>query len=285
MPELPEVQVVVNGLRKKLTHKKFKAIEIKRNLTNFNSEIFEKRIKGQAVMSIERIGKMIVIHLEKELLVVHLKMTGQIIYHDQFLGGHTLGLNQKEIITPFTRIIFILNDDKKLVFNDQRTFGYIHLIEKKDLINYSKKYGLDPINSKFTWKDFWKVIQKHLKASFKPFLLNQKYIAGIGNIYADEIAFQTKIHPQRKLGSISKKKWKEIHQAIREILLKSIQWNGTTFSHFLESSGEKGNFKQFLKAYGKSGEPCIRCKTTLKKIKVAGRGTVFCPKCQKSTNK
>lgn len=281
MPELPEVQVVVNGLNESIVGREFKKIEIRRPLTNFSETDFLNQTNNQKIKSVERIGKMIVIHLTKNLLVFHLKMTGQLIYEKKFLGGHTLGLKQKTLITKFTRIIFTFSNNTRLIFNDQRTFGYCHLIKKEELPNYSKIYGLEPVNGPFTWKDFWDLIQKHPHAGFKGFLLNQKYIAGIGNIYADEIAFQCKVHPLQKLGKISQKKWKEIHQVIREILLKSIEWNGTTFSHFLESNGNKGNFKQFLKAYGHGGEPCIRCKTKLTKTKVAGRGTVYCKKCQK----
>lgn len=281
MPELPEVQVVVNGLSQNIIGKSFKAVKINKASVNFSEQEFTEKVNSQKVKKVRRIGKMIVIHLTENLLVFHLKMTGQLIYEDQFLGGHTLDLKQNSAITPFTRLIFTFTDKTQLIFNDQRRFGYCHLIKKAELSKYRQKYGMDPVEGPFEWKDFWSLIQKHPHASFKGFLLNQQYIAGIGNIYADEIAFACRIHPLKRVGQISENKWKKVHRSIPEILRKSIEWNGTTFSHFLASNGDKGNFKPFLKVYGRAGEPCARCQTKLSKIKAAGRGTVFCGKCQK----
>jgi formamidopyrimidine-DNA glycosylase len=281
MPELPEVEVVVRGLKKKIIGKTFQKVEIKKSKSaNFTEQKFAESLQKQNITKVERIGKMIIVRLTKNILVFHLKMTGQLIYDGIFMGGHTLS-NFKENISKQTRLIFTFTDQTRLVFNDQRIFGYCHLINANQLSEYAGKYGLDPITRAFKLADFLKLIQKHPQMKFKSFLLNQKFIAGIGNIYADEVAFKSQIHPETRLGLIPHQKWRQVYQNIKEILEHSIQFNGTTFSSFVNSNAEKGNFSQFLKVYGHQGEPCVNCGLKLKKIKVAGRGTVYCLGCQK----
>lgn len=280
MPELPEVEVVVRGLRPHITGKKFKKIEIrKEKLTNFSVAEFAALLSDQEISKVERIGKMIVIYLEDKVLVFHLKMTGQLVYENIFMGGHTAS-PQDALLNRFTHLIFTFEDNTRLCFNDQRLFGYCHLIDVDELDIYAKKYGIDPIQTAFEWDDFWKLVQKHPRMNFKTFLLNQKYVAGLGNIYVDEVAFMSGIDPRHSLKDISKQRWKVVHAHIPKVLQKSIAFNGTTFSSFLNSAGNEGNFRQFLKVYGKKGEPCENCGSKLQKIKLAGRGTVYCQKCQ-----
>lgn len=282
MPELPEVEVVVRGLADNIVGKKFTKVEIRQSkLANFSPEQFRSRVQNQEIQDVQRIGKMIVVHLEQDVMVIHLKMTGQLVYENTFLGGHTFTEHQKSYVNAHTHLIFQLDDGTCVYYNDQRLFGYCHLVPKEELTKYSKTYGMEPVNGPFKWEDFWKLVSAHPRMNFKAFLLTQKYVAGIGNIYADETAFRSAIDPHRKLGEISEKKWQEVHRHIRDILLESIKWNGTTFSHFLSNNAEKGNFKQFLKVYGRGGKPCDTCGKTLLKIKLAGRGTVYCSHCQK----
>jgi formamidopyrimidine-DNA glycosylase len=281
MPELPEVEVVVQGLQDSIIGKKFTSIKIKKKkLTNFSESDFFKTLKDQKITSVERIGKMIVIHLDANILVFHLKMTGQLIYEDLFLGGHTLDATQDGLINKHTHLIFTFADKTRMFFNDQRLFGYCHLIQPNELTIYANKYGIDPIKTDFTYDDFIQIVAKHPKTNLKAFLLNQKYIAGIGNIYADEIAFKTKISPKTPLQKIPTKKLKELHKNIKDVLVASIQAKGTTFSHFLLSDSSRGNFKQFLKVYGRADQPCNNCNKPLTKIRWAGRGTVYCEHCQ-----
>lgn len=282
MPELPEVEVVVQGLQNSIIEKSFQSVTIKKpKLTNFSECDFEQSLANQKVIQVERIGKMIVIHLTKNILVFHLKMTGQLIYEQLFLGGHTLDETQKSFINKHTHLIFTFDDNTRMFFNDQRLFGYCHLIQKPQLASYANKYGIDPIKTDFSYNDFETIVKKHPKTNLKAFLLNQQYIAGIGNIYADEIAFKTKLSPKKTMDSISQPKLHDLHKNIQEVLQSSIDAKGTTFSHFLLSDASRGNFKQFLKVYGRADEPCVRCKTPLTKIRWAGRGTVYCEKCQK----
>jgi len=281
MPELPEVEVVVRGLQQYVIGKKFVKVNIKRpKMANFTSQKFLKTVQNQPIINVERIGKMIVFKFAHNYLIFHLKMTGQLVYENVFLGGHTISIEDVQS-NRFTRIFFTFNDQTHLFFNDQRLFGYCHLIAGNEILFYRQKYGLEPINASFLWRDFWKLVEKHPRLNFKAFLLTQKYVAGIGNIYADEIAFLSKIKPIHSLQEISKKKWQKVHKNIKKILLKSIEYNGTTFSSFLTADGEKGNFMQFLKVYGRGGLPCLSCAEDLIKIKLAGRGTVYCENCQK----
>lgn len=281
MPELPEVEVVVRGLRPHIIGKQFQKIEIKKpKLTNFSEAEFKKAVAGRTITKVERIGKMILIYLDGKVLIFHLKMTGQLVYEGVFIGGHTISA-QEQLVNKSTHLIFTLSDQTHLYFNDQRLFGYCHLIDQTEVPLYANKYGIDPIQTTFTWADFWKLVQAHPQMNFKAFLLHQKYVAGLGNIYADEVAFRSGIDPRLRLEDISKERWKTVHRNIPIVLQQSIEYNGTTFSSFLAVDGKKGNFTQFLDVYGRKGQPCVNCGCSLHKIKLAGRGTVFCDHCQR----
>lgn len=294
MPELPEVETIKNDLRKRILRKKIVGIEIrKRKIVKNKSTDFIKILKGNFFSNLDRIGKLLIFKLldRKNYLLIHLKMTGQLIYCNKgeiVAGGHEIGLKSSlipglgdNLPNKYTHVIFEFNDGSKLFFNDLRQFGYLKIVNKEELERIVKDYGIEPLTKDFTIKKFREVL-KNRKTSIKAVLLNQKLIAGIGNIYADESLFLAKIKPNRQAGSLLNKEIEELFKAISFIIKKAIKYRGTTFSNYVDTSGRKGNFTKLLKVYGREGEKCRRCLSdTIKKIKVAGRGTRYCQKCQK----
>lgn len=287
MPELPEVETIKNDLKKKIVNKKIARIEIlfKGGIRN-NTKQFEADLMGDKFLDIDRIGKLMIfkINLPDRYLLIHLKMTGQLVYCQKnfiIAGGHSLPKLAGSLPNKFSRVIFYFTDRSALFFNDMRKFGYLEIVDGKKLARIKKNYGPDPLG-KDVDPDFLTSILKNRKAPVKAVLLNQKLISGIGNIYADEILFQSGIMPDRIAKNISKKETEKMDKAIKSVLRKAIKFRGTTFNDYVDSEGNQGNFSKLLKVYGKKGEACPGCPGgVIEKKRIAGRGTHFCRKCQK----
>ena len=172
-------------------------------------------------------------------------------------------------------------DKSQLFFNDLRQFGFLQIVTSTQLAEITAKFGVEPLDNDFSYEKFNKIIEKHLEKNIKSFLLDQSLIAGIGNIYADEILFVTQVSPHNKVKNLTKKKRHKMFVAIKDILKKAIKYRGTTFNNFVDTKGQKGSFLQFLKVYSRGGQPCLECENILRKEKIAGRGTVWCERCQK----
>jgi len=294
MPELPEVETIKNDLSKKLLNKKIKEVVVKKpKLVNGGVKKFKEILSGNKFKKINRRGKLIYIELYTSgFLLIHLKMTGQLIYkkEDKIIGGgHDLPsmrqggqgeLQDKKLPNKYSHIIFTFSDQSNLYFNDQRQFGYMKIVDKDELKKVLEKFGVEPLSAEFTLNKFNEIL-KGKKTAIKQVLLNQKFIAGIGNIYADEACFLAKIKPNRKVDSISKKEIKKLHDSIKKVLKLAIKKRGTTFNDYRDADGNKGNFVKFLKVYGRGGEKCKRCNGIIKKVKLNGRGTHYCEICQK----
>lgn len=298
MPELPEVETIRVGLEKKLLNKKIikiKADKIRMIRNDF--ALFKNELMGSYFLRIERIGKLLIFFINKnnKFLLVHLKMTGQLVYcsSDSFeIGGHANSLKEvkaansgkfEDICIPgkFTHIIFEFNDGSRLFFNDMRQFGYMKIVDKEELKAIKRKFGIEPLQDGFNWDNFEKIF-KNRKTNIKNILLNQQLISGIGNIYADEILFKSSIMPTRKADTLSEKELKKIFKNTEAVIKKAIKYKGTTFSDYIDSDGKKGNYSGLLKVYGRAGKKCLKCKKAeIKKIKLSGRGTSYCPVCQK----
>jgi len=284
MPELPEVETIKNDLRKAILNKTIAEVEIKdkkaikSDLTDFLS-----RLKNNYFKDILRVGKLLAFQFKGGgYLLIHLKMTGQLIFCDKkkcIAGGHDLPKVENHP-AKFTRVVFKFKNNSKLYFNDMRRFGYLRIVENDNFKKIKEAYGVEPISKEFDLKNFKKTIQGK-KKNIKAVLMDQSLIAGIGNIYADEVLFEAGIMPTRPAGRLSEKEQKEIFKAIKIILKRAIKHRGTTFSDYLDAKGEKGNFTRFLRVYGRAGKKCYKCRGIVKKIKIGGRGTSFCPKCQK----
>ncbi|MFH1822529.1 MAG: bifunctional DNA-formamidopyrimidine glycosylase/DNA-(apurinic or apyrimidinic site) lyase [Patescibacteria group bacterium] len=312
MPELPEVETIKNDLNKKILRKKIIDLKIlNKKSVKPNLNFFSKTLINLSITKIDRIGKLLIFYLSdrKHFLLIHLKMTGQLIYlphpclrlpaqagadrlakerelNSIIAGGHFLEGKQKitgigeSLPSKHTRIIFYFKDKSILYFNDLRKFGYARIVNEKELVNLKKEFGIEPLNKNFTLDSFKKIIQGK-KTNIKAVLLNQKFIAGIGNIYADEILFAAGIKPARQANKLKKSEIEKIFKATNSMIKKAIKHRGTTFRNFLDSSGKRGNFSDFLQVYGRAGERCKKCRQgTVKKIKLAGRGTHYCPVCQ-----
>ena len=293
MPELPEVETIKNDLKKRILGKKITGVEVRGGKVVGNKPAdFTKILKGNSFHAIDRIGKLLIFELadRKNFLLIHLKMTGQLIYCNKgevVAGGHETGGEGDKIPgvgealpNKYTHLIFSFANGAKLFFNDLRKFGYAKIVGEKELEKIKGEYGIEPLTKDFTLKAFKEALGVR-NAPIKAILLNQGLIAGIGNIYADEALFEARIRPSRRAGSLSDKETEALFKAVNNIIKKAIKYRGTTFSNYVDASGRKGNFTKLLKVYHREGEKCRRCGAVIKKAKVAGRGTRFCEKCQK----
>jgi formamidopyrimidine-DNA glycosylase len=287
MPELPEVETIKNDLEKKILDIRILDIEVKllRTVKNKLSQL-KRELIGNKFIKIERIGKLMVFHLEKgeHKLLIHLKMTGQLVYckgKRVIAGGHD---DHKGIVClphKWTRVVFTFADKSQLFFNDMRTFGYMKLVSPKELDKNKSNFGIEPLSNRFTANALTGIVEGRI-APIKAVLMNQVLIAGIGNIYADEALFEAGIMPDRKAGTLKPKEVSSLHKAIKAVLRKAIRFRGTTFNNYVDADGNRGDFVRLLKVYGRAGEKCKRCKTgVIEKTKVAQRGTHVCNKCQR----
>lgn len=291
MPELPEVETIRRDLEKEIVGQKIVSFWSERGKVVRGN--YKKMLEGAVFEKIDRRGKLLMFGIAGtgKTMLVHLKMTGQLIYLSKenmgpsqssriVAGGHSFRQNDFDLPGKHTRAVFEFENGGKLFFNDMRKFGYIEIVDSKDKENIMvDKFGIEPGLPHFTLENFRDVI-KNRQTSIKAVLLNQKLIAGIGNIYADESCFEAGIKPERVAKSLNDREIKKLWQAVKKIIQKAIQKRGTTFNNYVDVSGNKGNFVSELKVYGRGGEKCQRCGATLRKGKVVGRGTVWCEECQ-----
>ena len=288
MPELPEVETIRRDLDKLIINKTIIKVEIKKpKMVSGSTPSFKNNLQNSKIIAITRKGKLLIFHLSNnKYLLTHLKMTGQLIYKDKNKitpGGHEFpNINPEDLPNKYSHIIIYFKDESKLFFNDMRQFGYMKIVNQENLNKKIKEFGVEPLDKKWT-VDYLTNILKNKNTSLKAVLLNQKHIAGLGNIYVDEVCFLSKIKPDRIANSLTKEEIKKLHKACKYILLKAIKYRGTTFSSFRDSKGSPGNFSKFLNVYQKEGTVCKICEQDhIHRIKkVAGRSTHYCPYCQK----
>jgi len=284
MPELPEVETVVRGLRKSVIGNKIKDVKIIfPGIVKQNSKNFKKVVSKNKIIEIRRRGKFILIDLSNgKTILAHLGMTGNFILvrassplnkHDhlivRFYENHSKG-------SP------AFGGAKELRYNDQRKFGRIKSFStsKEENIFDLKKLGPESLN--ISSSDFVDLFKKR-KGRIKSALLNQQIIAGLGNIYVDESLFEAKIHPSQKIDQLTPQQLKKLHQAIQKILKKAIKAGGSSIENYYNIDGEIGSFQLQHKVYGREGLACKRCGTKIKRIKISQRSSYFCPRCQKRT--
>ncbi len=282
MPELPEVETISNGLNKALKGKSFSKIEIlDKKIIGFDPKI----IINKKINSIYRRAKLVIFDLVgKQDLIVHLKMTGQFIYINKdkmIAGGHQSRELCKSVPHKHTRIIIDIKSGGKLYYNDLRRFGWFKIMDKKDLQRYlEQEFGPEPFSKDFNIKYFKEILNSAKKSNIKKVLMDQKKISGIGNMYADEALYLAKIDPRKIAAKISNKKIEKLFQAIKIVLKKGIKYQGASIKDYLTCEGKQGKAQDYFKVYNKQGQKC-GCGGIIKKIKLNGRGTHFCPKCQK----
>lgn len=288
MPELPEVETVRLQLLSKITNLTIKKVKVLNIKTTRNNSKFARDLTGKTFSHIDRIGKLLIFEFKNEpdlFLLSHLKMTGQFFYQNKTRviigGGHSMTKEDSETLpNKHTRVYFELSNGSALFFNDMRKFGYLALTDLASKNITKSGYGPEPTATAFDYKKFYSGLS-HKSRPIKAVLLDQTFIAGLGNIYVDEALFAAKIHPEKIARTLTFKEAKAVSKVGGEIMLKSIASGGTTFQNFKDTGGQNGNYKDYLKVFGKQNTPCPRCRTIIKKIKVAGRGTHYCPQCQK----
>ena len=273
MPELPEVETVVRGLRSKVVGRIIKKVNIYyENIIEYPDACsFQKKIKNQKINEINRYGKWIIFVLDNYYLLSHLRMEGK-----YFLKPKGATLEKHEHVS------FVLDNDMELRYMDVRKFGKMQLIEKENInkIGPFLEMGLEPWDKKLnTLYLKEKFLRK--KLPIKSCLLDQRIIVGIGNIYADEILFLSKINPLKEANSLSLEELERIIDNTKLVLEKAIEKGGTTIRSYTSLNGIHGLFQQELYVHSKEGQKCLICGSDILKIKVGGRGTYYCPKCQK----
>jgi len=287
MPELPEIETIVRELKKALKgavilDAKFSRPKLIRGISY---PAFRKTLKGKKIQKIERKAKYILLHLSGgKTLILHLGMTGRLLLHPQKRAGQIINLKTgKKEPDRFVRGQFFLNKNRVLDFSNLRLLGKVYLINTANLTEKDpvKKLGIDPLSQGFTYSLFAEQLKKR-KGKIKPILMDQTFLAGIGNIYSNEILFDAKIHPLAKIQNLAPAQIKALYLSVKKILKEGVKYGGTTDSDFFDLRGATGNYQKHLKVYRKTGQPCPRrCGGRIKQMKLNGRSAYFCPQCQK----
>lgn len=284
MPELPEVETIRLGLSKLIVGKTIKDIVIE----NPKSFIGEKEsVVGSEIKDITRRAKVIVVKLSNDLnLMFHLKLTGQLIvvdHNERFAGGHPSHDWHAKMPNSNTRLTFDFGDNTKLYFNDMRKFGWCKVLNNAEIqAIFKKDYGYEPLDKEFTVEYLLSKAKRIPNRNAKQFLMDQTIAAGMGNIYTDEALFEARVSPLRKIKDITMPEWQKLIDSMKLVLNKGLKYGGTTDSDYVNADGKKGGMQDYLNVYHKTGSPCAGgCDGVVERIVVGGRGTHFCPKCQK----
>jgi formamidopyrimidine-DNA glycosylase len=271
MPELPEVETVVRGLREPLIgHTALEAwSDWPKTVRGLPTDAFTDRVRGQTFRAITRRAKYIICHLDHDLLVVHLKMTGR-LYVTEDATAHDAD--------RWVHFRLQLDGGRQLRFSDARKFGFVALIS--DFDSLAPKLGPEPLESGFTVADFSMRLARRA-APIKAVLLDQTVVAGVGNIYADEALFRARIHPLRPANDLRPDEIVALHDSIRIVLAAGIEEEGASVNWYRKPDGTTGNAQSGFAVYDRQGQPCPVCGTPVTKIRVAQRGTHYCPNCQR----
>ena len=286
MPELPEIEIVKRSLFKMINKAKIIDIKIKnKNLRYKIPNTFSKHLIGEKILKISRRSKYLIFHFGKKLLLVHLGMSGKLLLmrnRDNTIFK-TSFYYDSNVLHNHNHIYFILNNGLVLIYNDVRRFGFFKLYNTTQLnkIIFLKKLGLEPFSKKFSIKYFEKFIQNR-KKNIKNLLMDQTFVSGLGNIYANEALFMSKIKPLRICKSLNKNEMKNLIFNIKKILKFSISKGGSSVRDFQNTLGKSGNFQQFFHVYGQKNKNCSRisCKGKIKKITISNRSSFYCNRCQ-----
>jgi formamidopyrimidine-DNA glycosylase len=252
------------------------------------AEDVEQFLVGARVLEVKRRAKVLLIELDsKYSLVIHLKMTGQMVFvgEQRFGAGHPNDSLISELPDKSTRVIIDFDDNSKLFFNDQRKFGWVRLLPTAEVstIDFMKKVGPEPLAADFKASEFQERLKRRSNTNIKAALLDQTVIAGVGNIYADESLWGAKIHPASLVKNIGDSKLNTLFNELRYVLELAIEKGGSSDKNYVNAEGKKGSYLDFARVFRRESLPCPRCGTTIEKSRVAGRGTHTCPKCQRMT--
>lgn len=278
MPELPEVETVKEALNQTVKGQTIKEIELRYEpmIKNMDSEEFKNKLKNQTIQEVSRRGKYLVFHFDDYQLLSHLRMEGKYFYVDSDFE-----------LNPHVHVIFTLENGKRLLYQDTRKFGTYHLYDKAIDLETTAPFqvlGLEPFSQEFT-PEYVKQKIYNKKKPIKSLLLDQTVVCGLGNIYVDEVLYRARLHPLTSSSELTDKDIENVVKYTVEVLARAIELGGTTIRTFSSSHGVSGTFQNELLVHQRKGENCYECHTPIEKIKVGGRGTYFCPTCQKLTEK
>lgn len=266
MPELPEVETLRRALAQELEGRTLTALKIyePRLLQNASEQKLQRALVSRRLRAVRRRAKFLLFDFGKNTVVLHLRMTGWLTLHP---------IENPRFVFEFTR-------NRTLYFSDTRRLATLHLVPSAQAHTLPPlaKLGIEPFQNNYTFENFIALLQS--EQEIKRFLLDQRKIAGIGNIYACEALFASQIHPQRPAKSLSRSEARRLFTQIEKILARAIMEQGTTVRTYRVLTGEPGSFQNFLRVYDRAGEPCVRCRTPIVRIEQGGRGTYFCPRCQ-----
>lgn len=299
MPELPEVETVRIGLQRLLPGRQIAAVDFDwpKGFPNSKQDVAAFLVSSK-VVEVNRRAKVLLIGLSSEYsLVIHLKMTGQLVFvgyksltlntghgasADRFGAGHPNGSLIGKLPDKSTRVTFSFEDGSKLFFNDQRKFGWVRLLPTAEVpnIDFFQKVGPEPLAAGFNWQIFRDRLQRRKNSVIKAVLLDQTVVAGVGNIYADESLWGAKIHPSSYVRDLSDAQMQALHKALVDVLRLSIEKGGSTDRNYVDAEGKRGSYMTFANVFRREGQACSRCGTSIIKTRVAGRGTHTCPHCQ-----
>lgn len=304
MPELPEVETVVRGLhglvgkriaRVEVRHPKLvsvgpKTLSPKRVHTKRHALAFQRTLATRRILAIHRRAKLIHLHLSDGWrLFIHLKMAGQLVVQQRGQTRLLLRLLNspsaplERVPSRHTHIIVRFTDGTVLYYNDLRLFGTWRAVREEDVPKVADlaSYGPEPLDSSFTWQHLQQALGKRPKLALKQALTEQTLLAGVGNIYADEILFAARLRPTRRVRTLKLADWKRLHVNLLRVLRHAIRTHGSSVGEFIRPNGSMGTYGRYHKVYGRTGQPCVRCGTTITRIALGGRGTHYCPSCQR----
>jgi len=272
MPELPEVETVRRGLEKLILGKKISYIDIRYpKMIKTDLPEFQKEMPGQVIQSIGRRGKYLLFYLSDKVLISHLRMEGKYFYYPDQVPER-----------KHAHVLIHFEDGGTLVYEDVRKFGTMELLASELLEAYfvSKKLGPEPTEQDFDLEIFRGALKKS-KKPIKSHLLYQTLVTGLGNIYVDEVLWRAKVHPSRTSNSLSTQEARKVHDEIIKVLGEAVEKGGSTIRTYTNAFGDDGTMQEFHQVYDKTGQACSRCGAIIEKIQLGGRGTHFCPKCQR----
>jgi formamidopyrimidine-DNA glycosylase len=292
MPELPEVETIRRGLERQLVGKKIERLRVRTpKIIKGSAGAFKRLVTGRRVKAVTRRGKLLALELapgSKAYVLIHLKMTGQLIYVQGkkiVAGGHPTAQDKEEGVSDarlpnkHTHVVVELVGGGQLYFNDIRKFGYLRVVDEQGKNEAWSKLGVEPLENEWT-ADYVRKMVKKRAVSIKAVLLEQQRVAGLGNIYVDEVLWRARVRPTRKAKSLKSLEIKKITEQARVVLRQAIAVGGTTFSDYRTVEGKHGGFSKWLRVYDRAGQPCRNCRQGIVKVRLAGRGTHYCKKCQ-----
>lgn len=277
MPELPEVETVLRGLKSRVLGRRVMEVEVANpRVIHGNPDDFAAGVAGRRIRALRRKGKALAIELSPGngeassrdcFLVVRLGMTGQLVV-----------VPREAILEPHTHVRMTLEGGKEEIrYQDARRFGRLRCSTRRELESIFARLGPDA--PEISEKEFWSALQGR-RGAIKGWLMNQQRLAGLGNIYADEALFEARIHPLAQPGRLTREAARRLHRAVKKILKRAVELQGTSFRDYVDIEGRPGNYLPRLRVYQRTGEPCRRCRTPIRRIVIAGRSSHFCPQCQ-----